>query len=160
MSYESHKKVLRKALGHLKNPTVLELGLGEGSTLLIQKHSSYSVSLDHSEEWVNKYPSSDKHLVERVQAYSKEKWESKWFERKWDLIFVDNAPGESRGYLVNLLIDKCKVMICHDTEETVEAAGSNYGYNFSGIKYKYHYDKERPHTTVLSNVMDVKNIFE
>ena len=78
------------------------------------------------------------------------------FEQEWDVAFIDNAPGESRQSNLLKLRDKCRFIVCHDTEEVYKPSASNYGWNFSTFKYNFVFDKYNTYTNVLSNFEEFK----
>lgn len=76
------------------------------------------------------------------------------YDRHWGLVFIDHtAEPSSRGADL-LKFKNVDLFVIHDTEPEV---ASSYGYDQVWPHFKYRYDwKEcKPHTTVVSNKIDV-----
>jgi len=161
--YGSHKPVLEAALNYYGSPTVLELGMGHNSSKIISDKASHAEHFETKESWIQKVESflnpdiSTTHFVEAIEDID---FNKRFKGKRFDIIFIDFAPGEPRGEMCKRLAKKGEMLICHDTEETIEPeAASDYRWDFSGFKYKFHFMKARPHTTVVSNFIDVSKIF-
>lgn len=153
--FASHQPVLMTLLNRIKNPKVIELGIGYGSTPLIVDNSEYSEHYETDLDWftnLKKEFSSENHIFELIKNQSKYEWNDEIvFEKEWDIAFIDNASGESRQSNLIKLKDKAKFIICHDTEELYKPSASAYGWDFSSFKYIYLFDKYNTYTSVVSN---------
>jgi len=155
----SHLPILETILEKMPNCRFLELGTGDNSTSLITSNTSYSEHYETNFEWYQKMKKyeSENHKVIFWNKYSKYEWfDCPALEKDWDVAFIDNAPGESRQSNLLKLRNKCKFIICHDTEEVYKFALSDYRWNFSMFKYNYVFDKYDTYTNVLSNFEEFK----
>lgn len=151
--FNSHRELLYLALENTKG-TVLEVGMGYGSTFLLEDHCKHRmfVSCETSRDW-----------FDRIRE-QKDKWYGVLnLLNSYDeiplidigLLFVDCAPAEKRKELIAKFKDKASVIVVHDTETTAEYV---YGLKdlLSEFKYRLDYQPEKlPHTTVVSNSIDV-----
>lgn len=149
--YASHQPVLVKMLSKFIKPTVLELGIGFGSTGIINKLSGMALSIETDEDFIPIFDhfKSNKHRIIFHNDYDTYHWNCEHLNQEWDIAFVDNKPGESRQSNIMKLKDKATFIIVHDTEE------AGYGYDFSSFKYQYTFNKYRPWTTVVSNFKEI-----
>lgn len=77
------------------------------------------------------------------------------YNRHWSVVFIDHSPGrpQTRGFDA-ARFKNVDLLVLHDTEPE---SSTHYGYDLVYPLYKYRYDWTlcKPHTTVLSNVIDV-----
>lgn len=152
--YATHQPVLIELLKKVKKPKVLELGIGFSSSPYIVKESSYSEHYETDPQWIESLAEyqNKNHIFKLVNNHDKYNWyDSEIFSKEWDIAFIDNASGESRQSNLMKLKDKCRFIICHDTEELYKPAASNYGWNFGTFKYHFVYTEYSIYTTVVSN---------
>ena len=158
-SWGSHLPVLMDIMEKNPNSRFLELGAGYNSTPHIINSTSYSEHYETNFEWFQKMKEFEtpEHIINFWGNYTQYEWLNfPAFDKEWDIAFVDNAPGESRQSNLLKLKDKCKFIVCHDTEEVYKPSASNYGWDFSAFKYVFVYDKYHTYTTVVSNYEDFK----
>ena len=163
---------------------VLELGMGDCSTPLL--HSMCKslgiplVSIDTNREWHDRFVSlaSRDHrghqirLVPPANAATLAQECARWDEMsilpqgygihadRWSVALVDHAPGERRLTDIARLAYAATIIVVHDTEEP----GYMYETTFDTFKHRFDYKgwpgvEIRPWTTVLSNFVDVTEIF-
>jgi hypothetical protein len=77
------------------------------------------------------------------------------FKENLSILFVDSAPGEERKEVIKKYLHRADVIIAHDVEP-----GAEYVYGMTPIlstfKYRLDFTPEgKPHTCVVSNVIDV-----
>jgi hypothetical protein len=151
-NWTSHIPVLLEILARMPNSKFLELGTGYGSTSAIINSSEYSVHLETNSDWYNKMKPMEieNHKIELFTNFTLYEWNCPYFEENWDICFIDNAPGESRQSNLIKLKDKCKIIICHDTEELIHKR-PNYRWDFSNLKHCFTYTKHPVTTTICSN---------
>lgn len=151
-NWGSHEPVLKKVLELFPSSKFLELGSGYVSTPLIIDKTIFSIHLETNKDWYNEIKKFEKenHRIEFFDKYSLYEWDCDFFKEDWDIVFIDNAPGESRQSNLLKLKDKTKIIICHDTE------ASCYKWDFLMFKYVYTY-KVGAYTTVCSNFYDLEN---
>lgn len=145
--YDSHKPLLwlMIELGHPQN--IVELGCGFGSTPMFEKWEELGgvfLSYETNKEWADKFPSTN-----HIENYGD------LLFMGIGLLFVDCAPGELRKELVNDFRNSAEIIVVHDTEE-----GAEYVYGMkdclSKFKYRIDYKPEKaPHTTAVSNSIDI-----
>ena len=149
--YCSHFPVLVKVLSVTKG-TVLEVGMGPFSTPIMHwlcfDQGRKLISLDSNEEFIqlNRRFASEKHEIHLIKN-----WDDFDFNRKWDVVFVDNER-KMRASVIKKIANNTNYVIIHDSEE--------YDYYhideiFPLFKYRYDYSKAVPNTTVLSNKKDL-----
>ena len=139
MSFYTHRPFLKEQLNKLKdNARVLELGVGDGSSLLMKEHCELNKSCEvlafetdkgWHETMKQKYSCGNynfNHLKDwnEISEYLSHDY--------YDLVFVDQAPWEARIDCINLLKDKTSVFVVHDYDY----------YNTINRMGKYNYDKD------------------
>lgn len=155
-NYGSHLPVLVKAIYESKGP-VLELGMGYFSSPVLhwlcadQGRELVSYETEKEFLWTFRDFATLTHRLERVTDWSKIDT-----EKPWGLAFIDQHPGEQRKEDARRLASWARLVVLHDTEGRLDKY-----YHYSEIyplyKYSFYYHKFRPHTTVLSNFVDVTN---
>lgn len=126
-NWDSHRPLLWEALEatkHLKLP-VLELGVGYGSTPLLQEYCKDEglllFSYDFDSNWAFKF-----------HAIHTRNWDVPW-EKEYSVVLVDESPGEHRKISISKL-HHAKIVVAHDTEK---AADHGYKMRAELTKYKY-----------------------
>lgn len=156
METSTHFPMLIRAIQETKG-TVLELGSGIFSTPLLhwmcfgEKRKLITIeNYRHYLEFAEKF-STDWHTVEYISPF-----EQKVIPGEFGVVFVDHSPKKprTRGDDALLYKDKAQIIVLHD-------AGldpyEKYGYLpiYKEFKYISHWEGCLPHTTVLSNFVDV-----
>jgi len=151
-NWSTHIPVLLEVLNKFPNSKFLELGTGYSSTEQIVSKSDFSIHLETNLNWYNNMKKFEKesHTIQHFQDFTTYEWNCQYFEDEWDICFIDNAPGRSRQSNLIKLKDKCKLIICHDTEEILNNS-FNYGWDFSEFKYIFTYTRYPVTTTVCSD---------
>ncbi len=115
----------------LKNTTgnILELGCGEGSTLMIREMIKNTnrklVSLESDLTWFNKYShlSDDMHKLYHIDAGNDDTIQTGniWVDfiksmqlDDFEIVFIDSSPWSSRTLNFYYFLDKAKIIIMHD----------------------------------------------
>jgi hypothetical protein len=157
MQTSTHFPLLIKAIQN-STGTVAELGTGLFSTPLLhwlcfdnkRKVISYE-SYKHYYDFAKLF-TTDTHEVVFVKD-----WDTQKFENKYGVVFIDHTiPGRkhTRGDDAIKFKDIADFVVLHD-------AGSNsnekYGYEetYKHFKYRHDWTGCQPHTTILSNFIDV-----
>jgi len=156
--WDSHRPMLYLCIKS-KGGDVVEMGSGNGSTLLLDKECYDSdrrfLSIeDTPEKGVS--PVYGHCISNDGYLGVEERWQDTFDLLDIGVLFVDCAPGEIRKDLIYNWKDKADVIIAHDTEP-----GADYVYGMSKIlstfKYRLDYQPEgKPHTTVVSNFINVE----
>jgi hypothetical protein len=158
--YDSHRPMLWMALEHVKpmnegeRGDVVELGCGYGSTPLLHRYCEMQrrmfLSVETNREWADQFPGIPIHLTED--------WYKLYINAPGqvfaDIVFIDNAPGETRKDLIPYFANTVKIIIVHDTEDGAE---HDYKMAASLNAFKYRCDlviEWAPRTTAVSNVYD------
>lgn len=169
--WDSHLPLLWLSLKSEPYLSLYEFGIGFGSTPKLKdffnKKKSHFSSIETNSEWVNKFTDGycldDSFPLHGIPLYRHEGHDI-WYLGKYSdftsiskphLLFIDCAPAEARKELLLNLCDGGHVFIIHDTEE-----GAEYVYGLKGMlstfKYRLDYQPEgKPHTTAVSNSIDV-----
>ena len=154
--YSSHLPVLIKIIISTTG-NVLELGAGIFSTpvlhWLCSPNKRKLVSYDNDPKyfnWIKQF--EDKfHTV-----IFTDDWDTINIEQPWEVAFLDHKPRERRKEDIKKLANLAKYIIIHDS-----CGRTDKYYHYSEIyplfKYLYTYKIQRPHTTVLSNFIDLKD---
>jgi len=115
----------------LSNTTgdILELGCGDGSTLMIRELIKNTgrklVTLESDLSWFNKYAylSDDTHKLYYVNAGNDDTVETGniWLDfiksmqlNNFEIVFIDSSPWTSRQLCFDYFLDKVKIIIFHD----------------------------------------------
>ncbi len=153
--YATHQPVLIACM-HLSKGPVLELGCGDGSTLLLHSMCGLTkrnlVTLETDFKWMNSF-------VDLRRKWHKIKPVDKWlglseYDVKWGLVLVDHSVANQRGRTIDEL--KADVIVAHDSH----SGNCRYEVRFKKYKYRYDYKKLRPWTTAVSNVIDLSVLEE
>lgn len=146
-TFSTHKEVLKEAVQHTTGP-VLELGAGRSSTPLLHEVCSgrLLVTVDRDVEWLMQFSelATDMHKFEHNLDPAK----TKWLDDEWSVVFVDHAPGETRGKAVERAREHAEYILVHDSEDL--------GYGIEDLlqtfKYRKDFRRVRPWTTVVSEM--------
>lgn len=137
----------------LTDGDVCEMGVGFNSTPLLhwlcqgRNLVSYEGNADYY-KFARQYQSKN-HKVRFVPD-----WKKVDFDRHWSVVFIDHSNRPRTRGDDAVKFKNADLIILHDTEpESLE----HYGYEQVFKKFKYHYtwDKCKPFTSVVSNVIDV-----
>ena len=156
--YGSHLPVLTKLVEMTDGP-ILETGVGLYSTPYLHYAclpSKRSLTSYESEPgWMRYFKDcrSDFHEVSLI-----EDWDKLEAGKFWDIAFVDNGPDPTRKEVAKKLRNNAKYIILHDSDPE-----NDWLYKYSEIypyfKYRFDYTQAIPNTTVVSNFVDLKNLF-
>mgnify|MGYP001574909188 CR=1 FL=1 len=148
----SHWPHLAEAVRRTTGP-VLEMGSGASSTprlhALLLGSDRRLVTVDNQHAWADKfrYLATDWHAIE-VHANPAQ---SPRLDEMWGVVFVDHAPGETRGRAVDRARDQAEYIVVHDTEER--------GYGLESLldtfRHRKDFRRARPWTTVLSETREI-----
>jgi len=153
--YNSHRPLLKAALMNITEGTIIEFGMGEGSTELLSMAAKDQerrfISYENNPEWYAKF-------VHLHSPYNNLKFVTDWDKARvvdCAILFVDHAPGERRKVEIERFKGHAKVIVVHDTEPAAD-----YVYGMSTIlgSFKYRLDLVKegvPMTTVVSDTVNV-----
>ena len=156
IQYGSHLPILTKIVGMTDGP-ILELGIGLYSTPYLHyaclPTKRKLVSYDSSEGWVRYFRDcrTDFHEVNFIDD-----WDKLPINNFYDVVFVDHAPDPRRSIEAGKMANFAKYVILHDSQPENDKA-YNYPDIYPLFKYRYDYTAVIPHTTVLSNFIDLSN---
>jgi len=154
----SHLPVLMKVVAETTGP-ILELGCGLYSTTPLhwacwvpkRKLVTYENN-PHYHDFLKRYETAF-HEVHCIDD-----WDAIDISGPWSVAFIDHEPGNRRWREVERL-QHAEYVVAHDTE-----GRNDRKYGFSKIaslfKYQFEYKNAFPHTTIYSNVHDVRNYLE
>ena len=160
----THNCILGAILGETTGP-VLELGVGHFSTPLIYYmcKDRFCISIENDIEWYKFFRDEFSsrlhyfcHAKKDVSDELSRILQTEEFKNIfWDVVFVDQAPAGDRVKCVEILRNKARYIICHDTEPTVPK-----DYNWQNIwntfKYKYYWNYFGINgTTVMSDFSEI-----
>lgn len=145
--FDSHRPLLYLAVENCSDGWVVEYGSGYGSTGLLRKNCEWFWSFETNEEWAKRTG------ADFIDNYFKSSQDGV-------LLFIDCAPAWVRKYLIGKYSHQAMCIVIHDTEP-----GAEYVYGMSEIlstfKHRIDYRPEgKPHTTAVSNFIDVEKWVE
>jgi hypothetical protein len=156
----------------LTDGPIIELGMGMYSTplldLMCAEKKRELISFDNDPEWFdeNKKWASDYHMVYFVEDWDADKNLKSILEDYPDdlhpliaVALVDHKPAKRRNHEIKRLAKRCKFVLIHDSEPESNRY-FKYTWIYKYFKYRFDYTKTRPHTTVLSNFVDVKKLLD
>lgn len=154
--YASHLPVLMKVVS-ITTGDVLELGTGIYSTPILNAmccpHKRHVVSYDNDQGYLDKLGISS-FAGEYHKVILVDDWDKIEIERPWDVAFIDHGPADRRKIETRRLANFARYVIVHDSDGRNE---KHYDYKsvYPLFQYRYDYVAVRPHTTVLSNFVDL-----
>jgi hypothetical protein len=155
----SHMPVLVKLLNITSGP-VLELGMGPCSSpvmhLLCADKERKLVSYESSKKYFDGHQKFKTPLHEVIYVEN-EKWEDVDIENTyWSVVLVDQTTSKRKDTAIRLA-QHADYVILHDSNGRFD---SRYRYSevYPHYKYRYIYHKLSPHTTVVSNFIDVSQL--
>lgn len=161
--YGTHQPYLVEAVKRTTGP-VLELGSGEGSTVVLHDlcaaQGRMLVTVESDGEWLSKFSHLEAPLHKMVFLRDPATIPCLDNPRlvddndRWGVVFVDHAPGVTRKNAIMRARESAILVVVHDTEE------ASYGFEPALAHYKYRKDfrKHRPSTTIASQFEDVSSI--
>lgn len=151
----SHMPLLLKVAQMTDGP-ILELGSGISSTPLLHYICEPAGRLLDTYENDFKYYSTFKQFAtETHRVLYVEDWDYLPLENQmWDVAFIDHAPAQRRVVELMRLAYCAKYIICHDSQPQHWRI-YRYPAYFDKFKYRYDYTRFSPHTTLLSNYVDL-----
>lgn len=136
---------------------VLELGAGSSSTPLLywlcKAQGREFVSYENNEKWCKALEETIGFCPKFIKDWS----DLKVGDIHWSVVLIDHRPAIRRKVSATRLKDYADYIILHDSEPEINKF---YRYTdiYSLFKYRYDYKKFKPHTVVLSNFKDLKNL--
>ena len=153
-TWASHLPILIKVFESSTGP-VLELGMGVFSTpvlhMLCKSQDRLLVSYELNKKYVDSHNrfASPLHLINHVIN-----WDDIKIEVPWGMVFVDHSPDIRRGIEAGRVANHSQFVVLHDSDPSNDPY-YKYPDIYPLFKYRFDYKKFRPHTTVLSNSVDV-----
>lgn len=157
IKYGSHLPVLTKIVGMTDGP-ILELGIGLYSTPFLHyaclPNKRKLASYDSDEGWIRYFRDcrSDFHEINLITD-----WDKLEINNLWDVVLVDHDPGFRRAQEAKRLANFAKYIILHDSQPENDKY-VKYSDIYPLFKYRFDYTASFPHTTVLSNFVDVTDL--
>lgn len=115
----THQPVLIEAVKRTKGP-ILEMGSGEGSTVLLHKlcgDSREIWTVDHDPSWLRKYsgqfPGAN-HVFHALTFAGM--LHSTALRREWGIVFLDQGDWQSREDCLGVLKEYAEIVIVHDSD--------------------------------------------
>ena len=138
---------------------VLELGMGVFSTPYLHYACTLAkrklASYENYKDWMDFFTGyrNDYHEINFVEKYSEAK-----IDKPWDIVLIDQTPDISRSQEAVRLKDLAKYIVLHDSNPSNYEV-THYDEIYPLFKYKtdWHGDKNR--TTVVSNLVDLKDFW-
>jgi hypothetical protein len=166
--YASHQPVLIHMLNTITEGDVLEIGIGDHSTpilnLICGKQDRNILSIETDKNWVDKFKElkNNKHDIQFISREELIRLGNPLFERKYSIAFIDGEVAADRQVFIEAV--KADYIIIHDTDCVVNNIKNDFNYNFSIFKHVHHFTSCTPMTSVLSNLdeinKDILTIFE
>ena len=137
---------------------VAEIGAGLFSTpylhwkTYLQKRSL--VTFENDTKFLSIF---DRYKTEWHQIVPVTDWNMIDLSGEWGVVLIDHAPAERRIHEIRRLANSCDYIIVHDTEGRKESV-YHYKEILSTFKYRKDFTLARPHTCVVSNLVDLNNL--
>jgi len=167
-NYGTHLAPLIKCMERT-NGDVLELGVGYFSTPYLHYQCLLGkrqlVSIDNDKGWIRRFADSDfyNHFY-RGQYHDfqfVENYDDALIEKPWDVALIDHSPSIRRKTDIKRLAPFAKYIVIHDSNDDRHGRGEyQYDEIYPLFKYKKVWDKERRHACVLSNFVELENLWE
>jgi hypothetical protein len=161
LKYGTHLAALIKAVEKTSGD-VLELGTGIFSTPYLHYACTLSkrnlVSYENYQEWFDflKPYENEYHKVNFVEKYADAP-----IDKEWDVVLIDQTPDSSRSEEIRRLANSAKYIIIHDSNNDKRSRRLYKYYEIYPLfKYKKIWDKDSNHATVLSNFVELENLWE
>lgn len=154
IKYGSHLPVLTKIVEITDGP-ILELGIGLYSTPFLHyaclPTKRKLISYESDPGWIRYFRDcrADFHEVNQI-----EDWDKLDVSGRWDIAFIDHHPGHRRAIEAGRLAKLAKYVILHDSEPQNDK-NVQYSTIYPLFKYRFDYTDCLPHTTVVSNFVDL-----
>ena len=155
--YGSHLPVLISIVGMTSGP-ILELGIGLYSTPFLHfaclPTNRKLVSYEADSGWIRYFKDcrTSFHEVNLIDD-----WDKLEVDKFWDIVLVDHSPDSRRKDEVKRLANKAKYLILHDSDLENDTL-YKYSEVYPLFKYRFNYTVCKPHTTVLSNFVDLSHL--
>jgi hypothetical protein len=151
----SHLPMLMKAVSETDGP-ILELGCGVYSTIFL--HWSCWLPKRRLVTYENNprfFAFLQGHERDYHEVHCVDDWDAIDISEPWSVAFIDHEPGPRRGVELGRLTH-AEYVVAHDTEHRNDHK-YEYCKNHKLYKYQYEYKATSPHTSIFSNVHDVRN---
>jgi len=158
VNYATHLPALMACMAQT-NGDVLEVGTGVFSTPYLHYTCMLSgrhlVSYDNDRSWQKwvDYYKSPTHEIKFVND-----WDKADIEKPWDVCLIDHSPSIRRKEDIKRLANFAKYIVIHDSTKTYY---HTYAYHeiYPLFKYRKIWDKDQRRTDVLSNFVDLENLW-
>lgn len=160
--YATHLRLLLVALAATEGD-VLELGMGESSTPVLHEICramernlvSYDTDPKYVDEYQRRYgPDSFQHVIHHC---GREEWDKAEISKPWAVVLIDHKPAKRRYTETLRLAPYAQVIVCHDTQPENERV-YQWGRAFKHFSFRHDDLTARPHTTIVSNFIDVRRV--
>lgn len=157
IAHGTHLPIIMKLVSITDGP-ILEIGGGQYSTPFLHWACFFNkrelVTYENSPEYFNTIRRYNDNYHKVILL---DNWNQMPVERYWDIVFIDHAPGARRKVEIARLANLAKYIVVHDTEEREEHL---YGLKeiYPLFKFKYDFMDVKPHTSVLSNFINLNDI--
>lgn len=149
-NWNSYLPFLYEALEKTKSGTVLEYGMGDGSTPILHDYCKAKKrklkSFDYDKQWAEKFANlaSADHKI-----YVVKDWDEA-YDPDATVVFIDQSPGERRKIDIQKYATSNAIVVVHDTEPAADHGYQMRQY-FGLYKYVKDYQTNGAWATVLSN---------
>ena len=158
--YGTHVCPLITAVVNTDGP-ILEMGCGDYSTPLLHALCSPKkrmlVSTDTDLQWLSLFLDLENNW-HTFYFISENAWDRIGNDMHWSVVLIDHRPALRRVVDIERLRSKTDIFVVHDTELSA-AQYYNYETTFSSFKYRYDYKRYATQTTLLSDRIDVEQLF-
>ena len=156
----SHAPALAGIMHNTEGP-VLEMGAGDFSTQLLHALCMNTdrklYTCDLAKETLNLFQYMVKSWHKFIHVTEASMWDNIGNEEEhWGVVFIDHLPKERRAVELQRLRDKVDVFVVHDTND------ESFGLEevLSSFKYRSTFTHYTPHTTVVSDTVDIEKLFD
>lgn len=156
----THLPFLVTALSRTRPRTVLEMGTGDYSTIMLHSYAQGDPSIritslenDDQPGWYDRlqWMHCGNHEFVRVEGYD----DLTPWDRPWDLVFIDYDPEVRRGHAVEFFAGRAGIVLLHDCNYE-----GRYASQLELYKYVVHDRRHRLFTAMASNHVNVEGWFD
>jgi hypothetical protein len=161
VKFGSHLPVLIKVLSLTETESpALEFGMGFNSSPVMHwmcaSKKQMLVSYENHIEFFGKPFEAGRYEWDFHKVIYVDDWDKAEIEKPWGMVLIDHDPGERRVVDIRRLANYAKYLVIHDSQMRINKI-LHYRDIFPLFKWQYNYTDYMPHTTVLSNFVDLSN---
>jgi len=157
----THWPVLMRVIEASSGP-ILECGTGKFSSPILRTmaylQQRHVEAYDSDPDWYAKAKELENGYY-RVHLIKSEDWPNLPIDQRYGLVFVDQAPTYYRRVTLRRFANNADYLVVHDSEIGAQRK-FHLERTLQTFRYRFDYAGLRPHTSVVSNVIDVVQLYK